>query len=66
VTDIPGESCHRPIIFGETFCTETLGRSINTKVSALKFDVVHIPHDFDFEKTGQAVVDLRFLRYMQP
>lgn len=32
------------------FCTEILGRSFNTKASAPKFDVVHIPHDFDFEK----------------
>ncbi|KAF2865504.1 hypothetical protein BDV95DRAFT_254538 [Massariosphaeria phaeospora] len=50
ITDIPGELCRRPITLGEIFCTEILGRSFNTKVSASTFDAVHIPHGFDSDK----------------
>ncbi|KAF2254380.1 hypothetical protein BU26DRAFT_514305 [Trematosphaeria pertusa] len=49
VTDIPGDSCRRPITLGEIFCTKILGRPFNTEVTASKFDAVHIPYGFIYD-----------------
>ncbi|OCK73608.1 hypothetical protein K432DRAFT_430502 [Lepidopterella palustris CBS 459.81] len=51
VTDLPGSPQNRHNVLGNAFCQQILKRAFNNKLQTSKYDYMHLPPNFDTDKS---------------